>query len=161
MKKTMIKKARERIFWGAALVCLLCGLYAFLALNGLSHQSNMQYTPQAAITIIPGGVIPTVDLGLLTSPTPSPTVDPLATGESGIRVDLYVQIGGTGGSGLNIRNNPGTSSASLFVANESEVFLVVGGPVEMDGYIWWQLIAPYDKSRQGWAAEDYLHIINP
>jgi hypothetical protein len=38
---------------------------------------------------------------------------------------------------------------------------VVGGPVELDGYVWWQLNAPYDESRQGWAAQDYLNIINP
>ncbi|PKN97404.1 MAG: hypothetical protein CVU42_16145 [Chloroflexi bacterium HGW-Chloroflexi-4] len=156
-----MKTAKERIFWGAVLVCILCGLYAFLALNGLSHQNNMQYTPQAAITIIPGGTIPTVDLGLLTSPTATATFNPEATGQSGIRTGLYVQITGTEGAGLNIRNNPGTSSESLFIANESEVFLVVGGPIEMDGYIWWQLNAPYDKSRQGWAAENYFNIIIP
>lgn len=156
-----MKTAKERIFWGAVLVLILCSLYAFLALNGLSHQNQMQFTPQAAITIIPGGIIPTVDLGLLTSPTPTPTIDPAATGQSGIRIGLYVQINGTGGAGLNIRNNPGTGAEAMFVANESEVFLVVGGPVDLDGYIWWQLNAPYDKSRQGWAAENYLHIINP
>ena len=156
-----MKTAKERIFWGAVLVCILCSLYAFLALNGLSHQNQMQYTPQAAITIIPGGIIPTIDLGLLTSPTPTPTIDPAATGQSGIGVGRYVQITGTGGSGLNIRNNPGTSAEAMFVANESEVFLVIGGPDDLDGYIWWQLNAPYDKARQGWAAENYLHIINP
>lgn len=156
-----MKTVRERIFWGAVLVFILCSLYAFLALNGLSHQSQIQYTPQAAITIVPGGIIPTVDLGLLTSPTPTPTIDPNGPGQNGIRVGLYIQITGTGGSGLNIRNNPGTRTEAMFVANESEVFLVTGGPVDMDGYVWWQLNAPYDKSRQGWAAENYLHIINP
>lgn len=156
-----MKTARERIFWGAVLVCVLCGLYTFLALNGLSHQNQLQYTPQAAITIVPGGVIPTVDLSLLTSPTPTPTIDPAATGQSGIKTGLYIQITGTDGAGLNIRSNPGTSSESLFVANESEVFKVVGGPVDLDGYIWWQLTAPYNKEHQGWAAENYLRVITP
>jgi hypothetical protein len=156
-----MKTVRERIFWGAVLVCILCALYAFLALNGLSHQNQLQYTPQAAITIVPGGIIPTVDLSLITSPTPSPTIDPAATGQSGIKVGLYVQIKGTDGAGLNIRNSAGTSAEPMFVANESEVFMVIGGPVELDGYIWWQLNAPYDKSRQGWAAENYLNLINP
>jgi hypothetical protein len=156
-----MKNIRERIFWGAILVCILCGIYAFLTLNGLSYQNEQQYTPQAAITIIPGGIISTVDLGLLTSPTMTPTYDPAATGQSGIKTGLYIQITGTDGAGLNIRSNPGTSSEALFVANESEVFRVVGGPTDLDGYVWWQLTAPYDKSRQGWAAEKYLHIINP
>ena len=156
-----MKTARERIFWGAILVCVLCGIYAFLGLNGLSHQNDLQYTPQANITIIPGGIIPTLDISLISSPTPKPTIDPNGNGQSGIKVGLYVQISGTDGAGLNIRNNPGTGAEAIFIANESEVFLVVGGPIEMDGYNWWQLNAPYDKSRQGWAAENYLHIINP
>lgn len=155
-----MKTAKERIFWGAILVCILCGLYVFLALNGISHQNEMQYTPQANITIIPGGVIPSLAIGLLSSPTPSLTVDPSNPGQNGLQVGFYVQITGTEGAGLNIRNNPGTSAEAMFVANESEVFLVVGGPVELDGYVWWQLNAPYDSSRQGWAAENYLHIIN-
>jgi hypothetical protein len=156
-----MKTVKERIFWGAILVCILCGLYVFLALNGISHQNQLQFTPQANVTIIPGGVIPTLAIDLLTSPTPSPTVDPSEIGQSGIRVDLYVQISGTEGSGLNIRNNPGTNAEAMFVADESEVFLVVGGPVELDGYIWWQLKAPYNESHQGWAAEKFLRIINP
>lgn len=156
-----MKTARERIFWGALLVCAMCGLYAFLTLNGLSHQYDLQFTPQANITIIPGGIIPTLDLGLLSSPTPSPTSDPNGSKQGSIKSGLYIQIAGTDGAGLNIRNNPGTGSEAIFVANESEVFQVIGGPVEMDGYNWWQLTAPYDKSRQGWAAENYLHIINP
>lgn len=156
-----MKTAKERIFWGAVVVFLLCGLYAFLALNGLSYQSEQQFTPQAAITVIPGGIIPTVDLGLITSPTSTPTADPAALGKNGISVGLYVQITGTDGAGLNIRTNPGTSSESLFVANESEVFLVMGGPVDLDGYIWWQLTAPYNKEHQGWAAENFLRVMAP
>jgi len=42
---------------------------------------------------------------------------------------------------------------------DDEVFLVVGGPVEADGYTWWQLRAPYDQTRTGWSAQDFLDLI--
>ena len=32
------------------------------------------------------------------------------------------------------------------------MFLVEDGPQEVDGYIWWFLQAPYDETRNGWAA---------
>jgi hypothetical protein len=46
-----------------------------------------------------------------------------------------------------------------FVANESEVFQVIDGPVKKDNLIWWKLVTPYDQARQGWAAADYLSLI--
>jgi len=33
---------------------------------------------------------------------------------------------------------------------------VIGGPIEKDGFLWWQLTAPYDNSRSGWASADFL-----
>lgn len=73
-----------------------------------------------------------------------------------IGVGIYVQVTGTDGSGLRMRADPGTSGEVKFVALDSEAFLVIGGPVEKDGYTWWQLEAPYDKNRTGWSADAYL-----
>ena len=155
-----MKTARERIFWGALLVCILCAVYVFLSINGLAYKDLMTSTPKAHITLIPAASIPTMDLALVTLATPTSTLDPqLQT--SSITTGMYVQISGTGDTGLRIRNNPGTSSETKFVANESEVFMVIGGPVGLDEYTWWQLSAPYDESRQGWAAQNYLQSINP
>ena len=156
-----MQTGKKMVIIGAISVFLLCGLYVFIALNGLSHQASTSYTPQANISLIPGGIISTLDLGLLTLITPTTTPDPSFQSQDAIQTGLYVQITGTGGAGLNIRNNSGTDSKINFLANESEVFLVTGGPQEKDGYIWWQLKAPYDESRQGWAAEAYLHLIKP
>jgi hypothetical protein len=58
-----------------------------------------------------------------------------------------------------MRAEPGTDAAVDFVAMDDEVFLVVGGPVEADGYTWWQLSAPYDQTRTGWSAQDFLDLI--
>jgi hypothetical protein len=43
-----------------------------------------------------------------------------------------------------------------FTALDAEAFLVIDGPVEADGYTWWHLEAPYDQTRNGWSAGDFL-----
>ncbi len=79
-----------------------------------------------------------------------------------IVMDAYVQVFGTGGDGLRMRDNPGLEGKVLLVAAESEVFKVVEGPVEMDGYRWWRLEGPFDATRQGWVVGNYLEIVqNP
>lgn len=112
------------------------------------------------------GVIP--DVTMIAAPTLTPKViDPTRTPtptptsifflpEGVIGVGIYVQVTGTGGSGLRMRGEPGLSSTINFSAMESEVFLVIDGPVTADGYTWWHLEAPYDRNRNGWSAADYL-----
>jgi hypothetical protein len=79
-----------------------------------------------------------------------------------IGVGSSVQIFGTEGSGLNIRESPGVSTAVLFVALESEVFEIIDGPIEVDNITWWQLVTPLDSARIGWAASNYLSLVaNP
>ena len=90
------------------------------------------------------------------SPTPPPTSTPIP---GTIALNTYVQITGTGGDGLRLRSSPGLSSDPLFFGNESEAFLVTGGPSQADGYTWWYLIAPYDQSRAGWAVATYLAFV--
>jgi len=46
-----------------------------------------------------------------------------------------------------------------FLAYDSEVFVVKDGPREVDGYTWWYLTAPYDDTRVGWAAADFLSYV--
>ena len=60
---------------------------------------------------------------------------------------------------LRLRANPGTDADVNFIAAELEVFRVIGGPIQTGDYTWWQLIAPYDENRQGWAASDFLRVI--
>jgi hypothetical protein len=109
----------------------------------------------AALTRIPGPT-PTYTLPAI-SPTPTPT-QPVSVG--GISVGMYVQISGTEGQGLRLREAAGTSQALRFVGMDAEVFQVKDGPQEADGYTWWYLEAPYDPNRAGWAASQYLAIVN-
>jgi hypothetical protein len=42
------------------------------------------------------------------------------------------------------------------------VFLVSDGPQEVDGLTWWYLVGFFDESRNGWAASNFLQVIqNP
>ena len=73
-----------------------------------------------------------------------------------IGVGAYAQITGTEGAGLRMRREPGQAAETVFVGEESEIFEVKDGPQQADGYTWWYLVAPYDETRAGWAAADYL-----
>ena len=111
----------------------------------------------ADLTMIPA---PTHTPAATDSPTPdpfaTPTVDPTT-----INIDGYVQITGTGGDGLRIRSAPGLNSDTVFRGEEAEVFVVKDGPQTADGYTWWYVVAPYDDTRAGWAAADFLAVVPP
>lgn len=102
-------------------------------------------------------------------PTATATISPAENGETTatlrpgeIGIGSLVQIVGTSGEGLNIRSAPGLASAVFFLGYDAEVFLVQDGPVEMDGFTWWYVVTPVDEARSGWAAADYLSLIeNP
>lgn len=112
------------------------------------------------------GFVP-ADVTVIAAPTgtsgapPTPTIDPFATPTSpaGVAIGNYVQITGTEGQGLRIRVEPGLGGEFQFLAYDSEVFVVQDGPREVDGYVWWYLVAPYDETRVGWAAADFLSYI--
>lgn len=111
----------------------------------------------AVMTLIPGPtstplIPPTATISLL--PVPTSTAMP-----NTIAVNVYVMITGTEGSGLRMRSAPGLQSEQLFLGNDSEVFKVKDGPVLADELTWWYLEAPYDVSRVGWAASNYLTVV--
>jgi hypothetical protein len=60
---------------------------------------------------------------------------------------------------LRIRSDPGLTGEPVFLGFDSEVFIVEDGPREVDGYVWWYLVAPYDDTRAGWAAADFLSYV--
>jgi hypothetical protein len=98
--------------------------------------------------------------------TPTATPDPLQLGTPTapagiIAVGVYIQITGTGGDGLRLRSSPSLTGEQLFLGEDAEVFLVRDGPKEANGYIWWYLVAPYDESRAGWAAANFLSVVPP
>ena len=112
------------------------------------------------------GFVP-ADVTVISAPTSTssapatPTIDPFAPSPTptGLAIGSYVQISGTEGQGLRIRSAPGLDSEFVFLGYDSEVFVVQDGPQTVDGYVWWYLVAPYDATRVGWAAADFLAFI--
>jgi hypothetical protein len=111
------------------------------------------------------GFVP-ADLTIIAPPTatvnPTPASTPFGTltpppGQIGI--GGYVQITGTQGSGLRLHSTAGLNSDTLQLVAESETFLVKDGPQTADGHTWWYLVAPYDSTRAGWAAADFLAVV--
>jgi hypothetical protein len=104
---------------------------------------------------------------MIPAPTHTPNVtaipvDPNATptlAPNTIGLTAYVQISGTEGEGVRVHSAPGLSSDTVFFAGESEVFVVRDGPQTVDGYTWWYLVAPYDNTRAGWAAANFLSVV--
>ena len=117
------------------------------------HPSETQGFVPADLTII---APPTATINPTPTGTPSGTVTP-PPGQIG--VGGYVQISGTEGAGLRIRSAPGLNSATVFRGDESETFQVKDGPKQADEHTWWYVVAPYDSTRAGWAAADFLAVI--
>ena len=75
-----------------------------------------------------------------------------------IAVGRQVRVVGVGVQQLNVRDEPGvTGSTVVFRAEEDSTFNVVGGPQQADGLTWWQIEDPFNLTRTGWAASNYLH----
>lgn len=137
---------------------ILFGIFVLTANLMKPAQASIQQST-AVLTLIHA---PTSTPLLLMTPGTNPTVTPDTSGLTigGIGVGIYVQISGTDGTGLRLRKEPGIESEILFIGYDAEVFKVTDGPRELDGYVWWYLTAPYDESRSGWAAANYLTIID-
>jgi hypothetical protein len=117
--------------------------------------SGADYSPfygEAAITIIP---IPTATS---TSIPPTPIFTPTSEPVLGIQIGGYVQVTGTEGEGLRLRETPSLNGKIIYLGLEDEVFLVTNGPEDKDGYLWWYLETPLNKTKSGWAVDNFLEL---
>lgn len=146
------------ILAGILLAGILIALIVLMIKLGDQEAPRDLPEPTAELTIIPAPTQTQV-INLPTDPVQTPTTATESVPEGAIAVGAYVKVTGTEGAGLRMRTEPGTSSAIMFVAMDEEVFLVIGGPEEVDGYVWYQLEAPYDESRTGWSADAFLTLI--
>ena len=143
------------VILGALIIAGLLIVITVIAIGWTTppQSSEVGFAP-ADLTVIPA---PTITPNV----TATATVDPFAPSPTptGIALGTYAQITGTDGEGLRIRSEPGLTGEPVFLGFDSEVFLVQDGPREADGYVWWYLVAPYDATRAGWAASDFLSYI--
>jgi len=137
----------------------LIGLTWLIFSMATRQAAETQATPQYNLTVIPA---PTqTDTPVVATDLPTPTSEsPVILPDGTIGINAYVQVTGTQGLGLRMRASAGTGGEINFLAMDDEIFMVIGGPEVSDGYTWWQLEAPLDATRMGWAAEDYLTVFN-
>ena len=138
-------------FAGVVVLALL------LLLTGLARRGAVGFA-QPVVTVLPRPTA-TVVIVVPPSPTPTATVEAALPSDPGrIAVGSIIEVFGTEGDGLRLRESPGTSGAIQVLAGESEVFAVQEGPVEANGRTWFYLVSPSDPARAGWAVTDYLRL---
>jgi hypothetical protein len=156
-------------WWGFALVILTvagltCGLWGYVLFGRPAAAAPVGSTPTPVIIL----VTPTPTIGaepLVNTPQEVPTTAPIAEelptpeSENVIVLGGSVVVAGTEGSGVAIRQGPGTSYQWMAIGNEGDVFLVQDGPRENDGYTWWFIVDPQDANRAGWAAGEFLQAV--
>jgi hypothetical protein len=135
--------------------CLLVVTLVVIGWTSPRYSPTVGFAP-ADLTMIPA---PTRTPDVTSTPTTDPNLVTPTLAPDTIGVGAYVQISGTEGEGLRIRSAPGLTGDTVFFGGESEVFVVRDGPQTADGYTWWYLVAPYDETRAGWAAADFLVIV--
>ena len=151
--------------WAFAIVAAIL-LFALFGLWGLylfpGRLGAQAPTPTAIIWT------PTASPTPAASPTPTPT-DPVPTEDAegatptaatDITIGGYVEVTGTGGYGLSLREGPGANAARADIAADGEVFIVVEGPQTVAGSPWWKIRDPENEARTWWAVGNYLHPID-
>ena len=144
---------------GAIIFALALVGLAYLVFRSQAERSQpAQTTPQYQVTLLPAPTeTPTlVPTSILSTPTLS---DVSILPPDVIAVGRFVKVIGTQGLGLRMRAVAGISGEVTFLAMDNEAFKVIDGPVAQDGYTWWHCEALLDKTRSGWAAQDYLQVL--
>jgi hypothetical protein len=151
---------RTAPFWlvvaGMAAVFLFAIWFGFF--RGGGEDRDLTLTPIAA------GVSGTTELPAeaeLIEPTPEapvPTPMPL------LEVNQPVVVGNTGGQGIRLRSEPGTSGQTLAIYQDGERFIVLppdgdydSYPVELNDYRWYRIqVDNPEENLTGWAAGNFL-----
>lgn len=155
MGKTSLKALWNPITLLTSLILIAGLVLVAMAVIFLARNPMPSAAATPVITIIPAPTLTPTPIPPTSVSSPTPTTI-FFLPEGVIGVGAYVKVSGTDGAGLRMRSDPGLGSQINFTALDSEVFLVIDGPVEADGYTWWHLEAPYDQTRNGWSAGDFL-----
>jgi len=152
--------AFRRLPWGWIALGSLLGvgllLLIILAFQWMRPEHRPVETVPAALTVI---LLPTATLVPPTPVIPIATSAPTPLPPGVLGIGAHVQVVGTGGDGLRLRSGAGLGQEQRFLGLDGEVFLVIDGPQEVDGYTWYYLSAPYDEARKGWAVTEFLEVV--
>lgn len=163
-KPSLPKVVKLHWLWaGLGIVLGTITLFALIVLGYFTRQAQVPVPPATPILILINA--PTASI-TITPPTetaePVKTSTPTRSPETSGSLSLgrLVEVYGTEGDGLRMRDNVGLDSKIAFLAVESEVFELRDGPVQKDGYEWWFLVNPYNLDKTGWAVSTYLRAID-
>lgn len=154
----MATRAGNRGGWQLGCLAGLAGLIglALLIAGALSANQEPPNLPWPTAVLWTATPTPLPTPTSIPTPTPPPST-PLPATDIGI--GSVVQVTGTSDLGLSLRAAPGTAAERLDIATEGERFLVIAGPEEADGLIWWRLRDEANPQREGWAAANYLALV--
>ncbi|MBN2085471.1 MAG: SH3 domain-containing protein [Anaerolineales bacterium] len=133
------------------------GLAAVIAIWVLLFAAPLPSVPAQVIppyfTVFPPPTYTPIPPTLTITPfyTATPALPTVMPGTIGVGAMVEVTE-----DGLRLRDAPSLTGKILSQATSHELFTVIEGPRQADGYTWWLLQGVYDKSRQGWAVENYL-----
>lgn len=157
--------------WISPLGIILGSCLALLVFGGLILGLNwsQNVSPKTPVTAVVNRIAWSSPTPTLPAPSATPVPTPATgeeipppPGEGDVAIGSTVQVTGTGGDGLRLRTEPGLAGVVRFLALEGEIMLVEEGPENLDGYTWWLLVAPYDPEVRGWAAANYIRLVeNP
>jgi hypothetical protein len=144
-----------------AAVIVLC-VVLVLIVQAIRGGDEQEPTPAATVTtaitptatvslIVPTSAVTPTDTVVLPVLTPEATASPDEIGPGAI-----VNVTGTSGAGLNLRQQPSTYAKVMGNVKEGTVLTVLEGPSEADGYEWWRVRAP--DGTEGWAAANWLEL---
>lgn len=85
--------------------------------------------------------------------TPPPTPD-ISIAPEAITVGYFTMVTNTEDVGVSLRGGPSTDNIRLALVPERAVIMVIGGPEEGNGFIWWQV--QLEDETEGWVAGDFL-----
>jgi len=151
-------------WWLLALVtaAFFCGAAALAGWVWSSRSADLP-APTAAPVVLTATPSPATATPLPTATVPV-TAEPATTLPAApagdVKVGAYVQVYGTGDAGvLNLRAEPSLQARVNYVALEREVLQVQSGPKEANGITWWYLVDPASGTKSGWAAQNYLQVV--
>jgi len=91
--------------------------------------------------------------------TPTIAPSPTATVVTEIGVGVNAKVVNTDGAGLNMRIAAGSNQDLVATVVDGEILKVLAGPLEADGYKWWQVRD--SKDHVGWVAGEWLELSLP
>lgn len=147
---------------GVGVILAIFSIFVLVLIAALNRANRAKVQPPIEITVIAyqTGTATPGQNEEGTVETQSPLLTPNPGEVVFFSIGELVEVFGTEGDGLRLRNAPGLDSTINVLALENEVYEVRGGPEEKDDYVWWFLINPYNEEIQGWSVGTFLRGIN-